>query len=167
MKYCLYSLLMLQLTACTPTAMSKASILNIQDRMALKHLVDTFSNLADTKDVDRQVLLFTENATVESYRGGTRTSKLTGREEIGTAFRNFLDLFDTVYHLNGQQTVEIDGNSATGTAYCLVVLIDEQDDRTVKTTHGVTYRDHYLKQGGEWLIARRKSYFEWSSTEEL
>ncbi|MBS0590427.1 MAG: nuclear transport factor 2 family protein, partial [Proteobacteria bacterium] len=34
----------------------------LEDRVALKTLVDTFSNLADTKSVDEQVLLFTEDA---------------------------------------------------------------------------------------------------------
>lgn len=38
----------------------------LEDRAALKALVDTFSNLADTKSVDAQVLLFTEDATVDS-----------------------------------------------------------------------------------------------------
>jgi hypothetical protein len=32
----------------------------LQDRAALKTLVDTFSNLADKKDIQTQVLLFTE-----------------------------------------------------------------------------------------------------------
>jgi hypothetical protein len=41
----------------------------MEDQAALKNLVDTFSNLADVKDVDRQVLLFTEDATVESRTG--------------------------------------------------------------------------------------------------
>ena len=42
----------------------------IQDQLALKRLVDTFSNLADVKDVDAQVLLFTEDAEVVSKSGG-------------------------------------------------------------------------------------------------
>lgn len=36
----------------------------IEDRIAIKNLVDTFSVLADVKDIKTQVLLFTENATV-------------------------------------------------------------------------------------------------------
>ena len=37
---------------------------DVQDQLALKRLVDTFSNLADVKDVDSQILLFTEDAEV-------------------------------------------------------------------------------------------------------
>jgi hypothetical protein len=36
-----------------------------EDRMALKELVEIFSNLADQKDVQAQTLLFTESASVE------------------------------------------------------------------------------------------------------
>ena len=36
----------------------------VEDQLALKRLVDTFSNLADVKDVDSQILLFTEDAEV-------------------------------------------------------------------------------------------------------
>ncbi len=45
-------------------------IREIEGRIALKNLVDTFSILADLKGVDKQVLLFTENATVETMRNG-------------------------------------------------------------------------------------------------
>lgn len=61
----------------------------IEDRAALKALVDTFSNLADAKDVKSQVLLFTEDATVDSHVGGSLTSSLKGREEIGQRFSEF------------------------------------------------------------------------------
>lgn len=33
----------------------------IEDKLAIKALVDTFSNLADTKEIDQQVMLFTES----------------------------------------------------------------------------------------------------------
>lgn len=133
----------------------------IEDRLALKELVDEFSILADKKDVAAQMNLFTENATVESFRNGVSNSKLTGKEEIGNAFSNFLSLFETVYHINGQQTVDIKNNKAAGTSYCLVVLIGEQDGQKMKTTLGVSYEDEYIKQNGKWLIANRKSYFNW------
>lgn len=133
----------------------------IENRLALKALVDKFSILADKKDVAAQMNLFTENAAVESFRNGVSNSKLTGKEEIGNAFSGFLSLFETVYHINGQQTVDISGDKATGISYCLVVLIGEQDGQKMKTTLGVSYEDEYAKQNGKWLIANRKSYFNW------
>jgi hypothetical protein len=39
----------------------------IEDRVSIKSVVDTFSTLADQKDVASQLSLFTEDATVETY----------------------------------------------------------------------------------------------------
>jgi hypothetical protein len=79
----------------------------LEDSAALKRLVDTFSNLADQKDVQKQVLLFTEDATVESITDRKPSSALKGRERIGKAFAAYLANFETVYHINGQQTVDV------------------------------------------------------------
>ncbi len=137
----------------------------IEDRIALKNLVDTFSILADIKDVKTQVLLFTENATVESFRDGKSGGALVGRKQIGEAFSNFLNLFDVVYHINGQQTLTLNGAKASGISYCLVTLIGNEGDKKMKTTMGVIYHDDYVRENGKWLIAKRQSNFTW--TEKL
>ena len=108
----------------------------IQDRMDLKHLVDTFSNLADTKEVDAQLQLFTQDAIVESIQNGNAGSKLVGQEQIGNAFTSFLGLFDVVYHQNGQQTVDINGDEASGISYCTVVLIGTNNGQKNHDNHG-------------------------------
>lgn len=139
----------------------------IQDRLALKELVDTFSNLADTKDIPSQIQLFTKDAVVESFRNGVSVSKLTGHDEIGGAFEAFLSNFEVVYHQNGQQTVSIDGDHASGISYCTVTLISNSDGVNVMTKFGVRYSDEYSKKGGKWLIKNRKSYFMWENTTNL
>jgi SnoaL-like domain len=50
--------------------------------------------------------------------------------------------------MNGQQAVTLDGDRATGTSYCLVVLIGTQDGKPVRQTMGVTYDDEYVRRGG-------------------
>jgi ketosteroid isomerase-like protein len=139
----------------------------LEDRAALKALVDTFSILADRKDVAKQVLLFTEDATVDSYSNGRPGGSFKGRQQIGAAFAGFLANFETVYHVNGQQAVDIQGDRATGTAYCLVVLIGRENGKPKKTTMGVAYDDEYVRRGGAWLIAKRVSHFTWQTHEEL
>lgn len=140
---------------------------HLEDRAALKTLVDTFSNLADTKSVDEQVLLFTEDATVDSWSDGKQVSSFKGRKQIGAAFAAYLALFDTVYHMNGQQTVELHGDHATGVSYCLVVLIGKDGDKRYRNTAGVIYRDEYVRRDGRWLIAKRVSNFTWRSRDEV
>jgi len=133
-----------------------------EDQLALKRLVDTFSNLADVKDVTAQLDLFTDDAEVIS-KVGDYTSQFKGKKEIGESFSNFLALFDVVYHLNGQQTVDIDGDTATGISYCFVTLIGNGK----KQQSGVRYHDTYVKQNGRWLIKKRESNFMFTTTDDM
>ncbi|MFV7236034.1 nuclear transport factor 2 family protein [Flavobacterium sp. ZB4R12] len=139
----------------------------IEDRIAIKNLVDTFSVLADVKDVKTQLLLFTENAEVSSVTNGKPGGTLTGRKQIGEAFAGFLNLFDVVYHINGQQTVTLNGNKASGISYCQVVLIGTENNKKMKTTMGVIYHDDYVKENGHWLINKRQSNFTWTEKTEM
>lgn len=139
----------------------------LDDRVALKELVDRVSMLADKKDAHAQVQLFTENATSETFAGGTPILMLKGRKEMEEAFRNFLKGFETVYHFNGQQTVTINGDNATGTSYCLVTLIGTENGKKMKTTIGVIYQDRFVRENNRWLIAGRTGNFDWQEKREI
>lgn len=139
----------------------------IEDKMAIKEVVDVFSNLADTKEIDKQVLLFTEDGVVESITNG-QSNVLKGREQLKQAFSGFLSNFQVVYHQNGQQTIdELTENTAKATSYCRVILVGEQDGKQMKTTLYTIYNDSFVKQDGKWLIAHRTSNFVWREVEEV
>ncbi|HJT72705.1 MAG TPA: nuclear transport factor 2 family protein, partial [Chitinophaga sp.] len=118
------------------------------------------SILADKKDVHAQVQLFAENAISETFAGGTSILKLKGRREMEEAFGGFLKDFETVYHFNGQQAVTVNGDTATGTSYCLVTLIGTENGKKMKTTIGVIYQDDFIRENNGWLIAKRIGNFE-------
>ena len=162
MRARLILLLLLFASYANTTNVTTMDINEMADRMALKDLVDTFSNLADTKEIDKQVQLFTEDAEVISYQGEKQTSHLKGRKELADRFKAFLDRFTTVYHINGQQTVRINGDKATGIAYAQVVLVSEKDGKKTMLTEGVRYNDEYVRRDGKWLISKRTSHFMWS-----
>ncbi len=138
-----------------------------EDKIVLKNLVDTFSVLTDVEDITSQVLLFTEDATIESFRGGQSMGKLTRRKQIGDTLSNFLTLFDVVYHINGQQTVAVEGNNGSRTAYFAVTLVGKENDKDMKTTMGVIYKDKYRCENGKELIALRESNFVWTERKPL
>jgi hypothetical protein len=117
--------------------------------------------------VASQVLLFTEDATVQTFVGGNRVANLKGRKEMENAFAPFLARFETVYHFNGQHTVKLNGDNATGVLYCTVTLIGMQEGKRMKTTIGVSYKDEYVRQNGKWFIANRISNFNWQDTQEI
>lgn len=137
-------------------------------KMEIKELVDTFSILADEKDVKTQAGLFTEDAVLTSYQGEQKISEQRGREEIEAGCAAFLALFDTVYHMNGQQVVHVEGDHAKGKSYCQVVLIGKNEEgKRVRNMQGVWYEDEYVKQDGRWLIANRTSHFTWTDIKEV
>ncbi len=154
-------------TQAQKTKQNNKAMNQIEDKLSLKELVDIFSILADQKKTQEQTLLFTENAEVVSIMNGQAQPPLVGRQKLGEAFGGFLSLFETVYHLNGQQTVKINGNSATGSSYCQVTLIGTENGKKMKTTFGVIYNDEYLKINGHWLINKRQSNFTWIEKTEL
>jgi len=139
----------------------------IEDRIAIKNVVDTFSILADVKDTKTQALLFTENATVESLVNGQAGMKLSGRKQIGDTFGAYLSNFEAVYHINGQQSITLNGDKATAISYCMVALIGTENNNRMKTSMGVYYNDEFVKEKGHWLISKRTSNFVWQDRQEI
>ena len=138
----------------------------IEDKMAIKYVVDEFSNLADTKEIDKQVLLFTEDGEVESITNG-QSNVLKGRAQLKQAFSSFLANFHTVYHQNGQQTINLQGDKAEATNYCRVILVGKQNGKEMKTTLYTIYKDTFVKEAGKWLIKHRTSNFVHREVEEV
>ena len=143
------------------------NIKELEDRVALKELIDRFSILGDQKDFKNQVQLFTENAVSETLAAGTVILKLEGRKVMAKAFSKFLEGFETVYHFNGQHVVSINGDDATGICYCKITLIGSEEGKKVKTTIGARYADEYVKLENVWRIARRVGTFDWQEKLEL
>lgn len=142
------------------------NIKELEDRLALKELVDTISILADKKDFQNQVLLFSENALSETFSEGKSILKLKGRQEMAIAFTNFLKDFETVYHFNGQHTVNIAGDKAIGTVYCLITLIGSENGKKVQSKIGAIYEDCYVRENNRWLITKRIGNFQWQEKNE-
>lgn len=132
----------------------------ILDRQALKDLVDTFSNLADEKKVTEQMALFTPTAEVNTYINGELVFEMVGTTQIEQVFTNYLAPFDSVYHLNGQQTVTFNSdNHAEAIVYCQVALVKNDNGKNVMLSHYVRYHDNYVKVNDNWLIDKRVAKF--------
>lgn len=163
----LFSTICLMAQTTKPKTDLETRIKLIEDKMALKELVDTFSNLADQKDVAKQMDLFTDDATVASVFNSQAGAPLVGKKQIGDAFSSFLKNFEMVYHVNGQQTVTVNGDKASGVSYCMVTLVGMDNDKKMKTTMWIYYNDEYVRKDSKWLIANRKSNFIRREVEEV
>lgn len=139
----------------------------LENLRAIKELVDNFSILADKKEGKAQTVMFTKNATVETYRDNKLVTSLKGNIEIGNVFDAYLHTFETVYHSNGQYVSNINGNKANGILYCTVTLISKENEKKFKTTFLVQYSDEYVKENNQWLIDKRTSNFIWTEKKEI
>lgn len=134
-------------------------------KQELQELVNEFSILADDRNAKGQGPLFTEDAVLEFQMGPEgEVHEIPGRDAIVAAFENTVGETSTakaVYHANGQLAVELadDLQSATGTAYCMAMLVNEEDGKDVITTNYVRYADRYVKVDGRWYIKRRRTCF--------
>ncbi|MCT9075210.1 nuclear transport factor 2 family protein [Streptomyces fulvoviolaceus] len=127
-------------------AHEKEAFMSLQDLEAkseLKQLVDTFSNLGDEKRIKDQMSLF----------------DISGVEQLEETFSGFIANVTRLFHMNGQQVVDIDGDSATGISYCQVKLVTEEDGKEFITDSSIRYNDEYVQRDGRWLIKTRISHF--------
>jgi ketosteroid isomerase-like protein len=139
----------------------------VEDRIAIKAIVDTFSNLADKQEFAALVMLLTEDAEVDFYFGEALAGSWKGRAAFEAALVRFSGNFEATYHLNGQQVIELQGDIATSQHYCLAMQIAASEGKKQLTTNGVTYNDTYVRRPDGWKIAKRTSRFGWSDTAEM
>lgn len=111
----------------------------LKDRLEIKELVDVFANLADMKDA------------------------------LVTAFAATIEPCVSVYHINGQHTIELneDMTEANGVAYCVATLVNDVDGKRIVTDNKVRYTDEYSKVDGKWYIKKRRTTFLISEKHEL
>lgn len=134
----------------------------MKDRILLKQLVDQFSVYADTKEFDKQIELFADDAVLKGKRGNEVQVTATGKGAIEQAFRSATEHDTMLFHMNGQQVVSITGNFATGTAYSNVTMTGENpmNNGKVETVSGGTrYQDKYVKKNNVWKISERTTEF--------
>ncbi|KIR03637.1 hypothetical protein P261_02452 [Lachnospiraceae bacterium TWA4] len=142
----------------------------LKDRLELKELVDVFANLSDVKDAKSQGNLFLPDGKLEFQMGFDGEVKdIVGREALVEAFSATINPCVSVYHINGQHTVELneDMTEATGVAYCVATLVNEVDGKLIATENKVRYTDEYSKLDGKWFIKKRRTTFLISEKHEL
>jgi len=137
------------------------------DRLAIRELVDAYAHCADRREAQGQMALFTEDtrfAVFMDARNPEPTQDLHGREALAPVF-DALNAYAVTMHFNGQSTVELDRDRATGESYCLAHHLTEAEDgsRTLMVA-SIRYLDTFVRQDGEWLFAERRLMVNWTDT---
>jgi ketosteroid isomerase-like protein len=137
------------------------------DRLAIRELVDAYAHCADRRDAKGQMALFAEDMRFLVFMDATAaepTQRLQGRESLAPVFDN-LNTYAATMHFNGQSTVSLDGDQATGESYCLAhhLSVAADGQRTLMVA-SIRYLDEFVKQDGQWLFAERRLMVNWIDT---
>jgi hypothetical protein len=136
------------------------------DRLAIRELVDAYAHCADRRDAGGQKSLFTEDTHFVVYmdgQGSEPTQTLDGREALTPVFDD-LNRYQATMHFNGQSTIALDGDSATGESYCIAHHLFTDGDQRKLMVAWLRYDDRFVKIDGTWLFAERKLYLDWAET---
>ena len=138
------------------------------DRLAIRELIDAYAHCADRRDANGQKALFTEDTHFLVYvegPGTQSTQELNGREALAPVFDD-LNRYQATTHFNGQSTIALDGDRATGESYCLAHHLFTENGTRKLMVASLRYLDSFVKIGGAWLFAERELYVDWTETRQ-
>ena len=139
------------------------------DRLAIRELFDAYAHRADRRDAEGQKALFTADTKFAVYMGGEGsepTYVLEGREALTPVFAD-LNRYEATTHFNGQSTVEIEGNHATGESYTIAHHVFTEAGVRKIMIASLRYLDVFAKIDGRWYFTERKLILDWSETRTL
>jgi hypothetical protein len=134
----------------------------------LRDLFDAYAHCADRRDAEGQKALFTDDTRFAVYidgEGSEPTYVLQGREALAPVFDD-LSRYEVTTHFNGQSTVTIDGDRATGESYTAHHVYSEDGTRKIMIA-SLRYLDTFAKLDGRWLFAERDLILDWSETRSM
>ena len=139
------------------------------DRVALRELFDAYAHCADRRDAEGQKALFTQDTRFAVYmdgEGSEPTYVLQGRESLTPVFDD-LNRYEVTTHFNGQSTVAIDGDRATGEGYTIAHHVYTDEGTRKIMIASLRYLDTYARLEGRWCFAERNLILDWSETRSL
>jgi hypothetical protein len=139
------------------------------DRLAIRELFDAYAHCADTRDAEGQKAVFTEDARFAVYMDGPGTEPsyvLQGREALSPVFDD-LNRYEATMHFNGQSTVIVEGDQATGDSYTIAHHVYTEHGTRMMMVAWLRYLDTFTKVDHTWYIAERQVILKWSEMRPL
>jgi SnoaL-like protein len=139
------------------------------DRLAIRELFDAYAHCADRRDADGQKALFTADTRFAVFmdgEGSEPTYVLQGREALTPVFAD-LNRYEVTTHFNGQSTVAIDGDRATGESYTIAHHLFTDDGNRKIMIASLRYLDTFTKVEQRWYFAERNLIVDWTETRSL
>ena len=138
-------------------------IQDADDRLAIRSLVDGYAFYADTRDAKGQIALFTQDTRFEVFydsKSGVPSQVINSRDGLAPVFDE-LNKYKATMHFNGENSVTLNGDSATGVAYCIAHHLTIEDGKQKLMVAAIKYHDSYVRQNGNWFFSVRKLMVDW------
>jgi hypothetical protein len=131
----------------------------LRTKEELRNLIDAYAYLSDEKKISEVMGLFTPDVLYTVYMNGSIVSTVSGTEHMEKEFNGHAALVKTYFTMNGQHTVKINGDTATGVSFSQLKMIRDSLGKNVITDYSVKYDDKYVRQDGKWLIKEWTGHF--------
>ena len=119
----------------------------IEDRIAIRELIESYSDVVNRLDSEGMTPMWTENATW-FLLGNT----IIGKPAIQAAWNGALERIEYVSFLATPASIEVDGDHAKGSCYIKEEL--QLKDGSSRNIDG-RYSDELIKTNGTWLFSKR------------
>ena len=146
-----------------------------EDRQALADLVTAYARGCDRRRPEEVASLYTDDGgfaivdagSVPEREAGVEPIEISGYDRMVAGFSR-LSRYEHTFHMLGQQTVDLDGDRATGECYCLAHHVEIADDgsRSVMIMH-IRYQDRYARTADGWKFEHRTLMVDWRETRPL
>lgn len=139
---------------------------DIADQLAIRDLIARYAHHADRKQPVEQAAVFSRDGRVRLYEGDPSTAEpidsITGRDDLAATFTDLIGRYDITTYLNGQSTIALEGDTATGETYCLAMhMLHEEGERQLLTM-SIRYLDAFVRTDDGWLIDDRQLVIDWT-----
>jgi hypothetical protein len=123
------------------------------DRLEIVNLIDAWARCADRRK--NKAALFAADGRITVQMADPSNSEpvqtLQGHAELAEAFK-VLETYDATTHFNGQSTITLDDDHATGESYCLAHHIWVEDGPSPAHDHGHPLSRHLHPPGRRMAV---------------
>jgi ketosteroid isomerase-like protein len=134
----------------------------LEDKEALAGLMNRYCRTSDAKDWDAWMRCFVEDAEFEFGPFGTHVGREKIREVCEAAEAPYRDM----QHSMTNMQFEIDGDTATGTAYLWFAGVPDPSNPAEHFDIGGPYRWEFRRTDEGWLLSRMHLRMAWTRGNE-
>ncbi|HEY9565327.1 MAG TPA: nuclear transport factor 2 family protein [Nocardioides sp.] len=127
------------------------------ERMRIRDLAATYASAVDRRSYPLLASTFGDKGKlVLPSRLAQAGGVIVGGTAIAEHIQRLHAVYETTFHILGQQLIELDGERGSGETYCTAHHLFEHDKVQVDRILHIRYDDTYHSVKGSWRFAERR-----------